>query len=75
VINNSVDAYVNLTIMAGARVSQGLVDLTARTGYSVINQKLKTPHEHVAEYFQFDLEYSQTPEQTSLIASSWVGGT
>jgi len=61
--------------MAGAQASLGLVNLTARTGYSMINQEPKTPHENVAEYFQFDLEYSQTPEQTSLIASSWVRGT
>ena len=61
--------------MAGARVSQGLVDLTARTGYSMVNQKPNTPHENTAEYFQFDLEYAQTPDQTSLVASSWVRRT
>jgi polyamine oxidase len=27
----------------------------------------------VSEYYQFDWEYAQTPEQTSWIASSWVG--
>jgi len=61
--------------MAGARLSQGLVDLTARTGYLMVNHKPKTPHENAAEYFQFDLEYSQTPDQSSLIASSWVRRT
>ena len=72
VFNNSVDAYTNLTILAGSRVPRSLVDLTARTGYSVINQKPKTSHEKAAEYYQFDWEYAQTPEQSSLIASSWV---
>jgi len=72
VFNNSVDAYTNLTIMAGGRVPRGLVDLTARTAYSTINQEPKTPHERAAEYYQFDWEYAQTPEQSSLIASSWV---
>lgn len=72
VFNNSVDAYTNLTVAAGARVPRSLVDLTARTGYSLINQKPKTPHETASEYFQFDWEYAQTPEQSSLIASSWV---
>ena len=72
VFNNSVDAYSNLTISAGSRVPRNLVDLTARTGYSMIKQKPKTPHEKAAEYYQFDWEYAQTPEQSSLIASSWV---
>jgi polyamine oxidase len=70
--NNSVDAYTNLTILAGSRVPRSLVDLTARTGYSVINQKPKTPHEKAAEYYQFDWEFAQTPEESSLIAASWV---
>jgi polyamine oxidase len=72
VFNESVDAYTNLTVEAGARVDQNLVDLTARTGYSLIGQKPKKPHEEAAEYYQFDWEYAQTPEQSSLIASSWV---
>ncbi|KAI0299064.1 amine oxidase [Multifurca ochricompacta] len=71
VFNKSVEAYTNLTVAAGARVPDSLVDLTARTGYSLINQKPKTPHEKASEYFQFDWEYAQTPEQSSLIASSW----
>lgn len=72
VFNDSIDAYTDLTIAAGARVPPSLVDLTARTGYSLIDQKPKTPHEKAAEYYQFDWEYAQTPEQSSLIASSWV---
>ena len=72
VFNESVDAYTNLTIEARVRVDQNLVDLTARTGYCLIGQKPKMPHEEASEYYQFDWEYAQTPEQSSLIASSWV---
>ncbi|KAI0291536.1 hypothetical protein BC826DRAFT_1022194 [Russula brevipes] len=71
VFNNAVDAFSDLVIAAGARVQSNLVDLTARAGYSLIDQKPKTPHEKVSEYFIFDWEYSQTPEQSSLAASSW----
>ncbi|KAI0299063.1 amine oxidase [Multifurca ochricompacta] len=71
VFNNSVDAFTNLTVAAGARVPQSLVDLTARTGYSLMDQKPKTPQEKASEYFQFDWEYAQTPEQSSFVASSW----
>ncbi|KAH9954237.1 amine oxidase [Russula dissimulans] len=71
VFNKSFDAYTNLTSAAGARFPQSLIDLTARTGYSLINQRPKTPHEKAAEYFQFDLEYAQSPEQSSLMTSSW----
>jgi len=72
VFNKSSDAYTNLTIAAGARVRRSLIDLTVRTGYSLINERPKTPHEKAAEYFRFDLEYAQSPEQSSLLASSWV---
>jgi polyamine oxidase len=72
VFNNAIDAFSDLVIAAGARVQSNLVDLTARAGYSLIDQKPKTPHEKVSEYFIFDWEYSQTPEQSSLAASSWV---
>ncbi|KAK7028264.1 amine oxidase [Favolaschia claudopus] len=68
----AVDSYTNLTIEAGARVQRQTVDSTCRTGYSMIGAKPKTPHEMVSEYYMFDWEYAQTPEQTSLIASSWA---
>ena len=72
VFDESVDAYTNLTVAAGSRVDRNLIDLTARTGYSLIGQKPKSPHEEASEYYQFDWEYAKTPEQSSLIASSWV---
>ncbi|OSD03731.1 amine oxidase [Trametes coccinea BRFM310] len=69
--NDSVDAYTNLTIAAGARVDKRLVDGTARTGYSLIGAKSQTAQAMASEYYQFDWEYAQTPEQSSWIASSW----
>ncbi|KAI0063014.1 amine oxidase [Artomyces pyxidatus] len=65
------DAYINGTIAAGARVNKTLVDTTARTGSSLVGWKPMTPHEMASEYYHFDWEYAQTPEQSSWIASSW----
>ncbi|KAK7691474.1 hypothetical protein QCA50_004873 [Cerrena zonata] len=64
--------YNRLTNSAGARIPKGLVDTTARGGYSITGSKPQTPHEMAAEYFLFDWEFSQTPEETSWLASSWV---
>ena len=71
--NLSIDQYTNLTVVAGARVAKQLVDTTARTGYSLIGAKSTTPQAMASEYYQFDWEYAQTPEESSWIASSWVG--
>lgn len=46
--------------------------MTARAGYSIVGFKPRTPQEMATEYYTFDFEYAQTPEQTSWIASSWV---
>ncbi|KAF8064162.1 amine oxidase [Lyophyllum atratum] len=72
VFNTSVDAYVNLTIAAGGRVPQNLVDVTSRTAYTLLGAKPRDAHAKAAEYFQFDWEYAQKPDQTSAIASSWA---
>ncbi|THH20703.1 hypothetical protein EW146_g738 [Bondarzewia mesenterica] len=69
--NTAIDAYTNLTIAAGARIPNALVDTTVRTGYSLINSKPETAREMACEYYMFDWEYAQTPEQSSWIASSW----
>ncbi|KAH9887071.1 amine oxidase [Cubamyces lactineus] len=71
VFDDSGDAYTNLTIAAGARVAKQLVDGTARTGYSLVGAKSQTAQAMASEYYQFDWEYAQTPEQSSWIASSW----
>ena len=72
VFKNAIDAFTQFTIAAAARLPRNLVDLTARAGYSLIGKKPKTPHEIVSEYFTFDWEFAQTPEQSSFIGSSWV---
>ncbi|PCH42978.1 amine oxidase [Wolfiporia cocos MD-104 SS10] len=69
--NESGDGYDTLTVAAGARVAKKLVDMTARTGYSLIGAKPQTPADKACEYYQFDWEYAQTPEESSWIASSW----
>ncbi|KAH9003706.1 amine oxidase [Lactarius hatsudake] len=71
VFKNALDAFTQFTIAAAARLPGNLVDLTARAGYSLIGQKPKTPHEIVSEYYTFDWEFAQTPEQSSFIASAW----
>ena len=72
VFNDAEDAYSELTVAAGARVDRKLVDGTARTGYSLIKSKARSPQALASEYYQFDWEYAQTPEESSWIASSWV---
>ena len=72
VFNDAEDAYSELTVVAGARVDRKLVDGTARTGYSLINSKARSAQAMASEYYQFDWEYAQTPEESSWIASSWV---
>ncbi|KAI0032339.1 amine oxidase, partial [Vararia minispora EC-137] len=69
---NAVEAFMNLTIAAGKRVPRGLVDATARHGYSIIGSRPRTPHEVASEYYQFDWELGQTPEQSSWIGSAWA---
>lgn len=64
--------YKKLIRWAGARVSKNLVDATARTGYILTGAKPQDAHANVAEYFVFDWEYAQKPDQTSWIASSWA---
>ncbi|KIM77435.1 hypothetical protein PILCRDRAFT_76792 [Piloderma croceum F 1598] len=72
VFNSAVDNYTSLTVAAGPRVIKRQVDTTSRTGYSLIGSKPKNRYAQVSEYYQFDWEYAQTPEQTSWIASSWA---
>ncbi|EIM90264.1 amine oxidase [Stereum hirsutum FP-91666 SS1] len=72
VFHEAVDSYVKLTAGAGGRVPDGLVDTTSRIGYSLIGAKPKTHHEMAAEYYSFDWEYAESPEETSWIASSWA---
>ena len=50
------DQFEELTVAAGARVQQQLVDLTSRGGYSYIGAKPKTPQEMACEYYNLDWE-------------------
>ncbi|KAH9003707.1 amine oxidase [Lactarius hatsudake] len=70
-VHDAMNAYTELTILAGARLPENLVDLTARAGYALVGQKPKTIHEIASEYYSFDYTYAQTPEQSSLLASAW----
>ncbi|KAJ7816311.1 amine oxidase [Mycena olivaceomarginata] len=72
IFNKAGDAFTDLTIAGDARVQRNQVDSSCRTGYSIVDSKPKTPHEMASEYYMFDWEYAQTPEQTSWIASSWA---
>ncbi|KAH9038434.1 amine oxidase [Lactarius hengduanensis] len=70
-VHHAMDAYTQLTIVAGARLLENLVDLTARAGYALVGQKPKTSQEMASEYYSFDYTFAQTPEQSSFIASAW----
>ncbi|KZP30087.1 amine oxidase [Athelia psychrophila] len=72
VFNAAVDNYTTMVNLAGERVAKKQVDTTSRTGYSLSGSKPQNKYEMVSEYYQFDWEYAQTPEQTSWIASSWA---
>ncbi|KAK0213531.1 amine oxidase [Armillaria fumosa] len=74
VFNDAVNAYSALTVTGGARVAGSLVDLTSKTGYALNGVKPRDAYEMAAEYYQFDWEYAQKPDQTSWIASSWARG-
>lgn len=61
-----------MTMISGDRVPKQLVDMTARSGYSMIGSKPLTRYQMAAEYYQFDWEFAGAPEETSWLASSWV---
>ncbi|OCH88125.1 amine oxidase [Obba rivulosa] len=72
IFEKSVMHYSKLIASAGGRVPKMLVDMTARSGYSLLGAKPHSRHEVAAEYFQFDWEFGATPDETSWLASSWV---
>ncbi|KAF7980394.1 hypothetical protein HWV62_38194 [Athelia sp. TMB] len=57
VFNAAVDNYTTMVNVAG---------------YALSGAKPQSKYDMVSEYYQFDWEYAQTPEQTSWIASSWA---
>ncbi|KAI5118801.1 hypothetical protein M0805_005143 [Coniferiporia weirii] len=68
--NDEDDAFTDFTVKAGARLHKGLLDLSARSGYSLVDSKPLTHTAQTSEYYLFDWEYAQTPEESSWIASS-----
>ena len=54
-----------MTNSLGSRADQRLVDLSVRTGYSLVWAK-------ASDIYQFDWENTVTPAESSLIAYSWV---
>ncbi|KAI0753776.1 amine oxidase [Fomes fomentarius] len=72
VFEQSVENFRKLTAMAGARVPSRLVDMTARSGYSLSGSYPSSRYEHTAEYYQFDWEFGAKPEETSWLSSSWA---
>ncbi|KAI0640883.1 amine oxidase [Trametes meyenii] len=72
VFQESIENFDKLTSAAGARVPQRLVDMTARSGYSLSGAIPDSPQAMAAEYYQFDWEFGTTPEQTSWLASAWA---
>ncbi|KAG9217785.1 hypothetical protein CCMSSC00406_0003526 [Pleurotus cornucopiae] len=71
-VDNATDNLDKITELAGKRVADNLVDLSARAGYSLVGAKPQSPHDKVAEYFNFDWEYGDTPSASSLAATGLV---
>ncbi|OSX57036.1 hypothetical protein POSPLADRAFT_1158026 [Postia placenta MAD-698-R-SB12] len=64
--------FDRLVASAGRRVPKRLVDMTARSGYSLIGSIPESRYDMASEYYQFDWEFGTTPEETSWLASSWA---
>ncbi|KAF8316790.1 amine oxidase [Clavulina sp. PMI_390] len=63
--------YKAMLTAAGHRIANRRVDTTARTGYKLSSARIEyTQYDHAAEYYQYDWEYGQPPEQSSWIATA-----
>ncbi|KAG8899616.1 hypothetical protein FRC00_001217, partial [Tulasnella sp. 408] len=65
------NAYDALITGAGERIDNRKVDLNARAGYSVMGYREGNKYDWASEYFHFDWEWAQSPEQSSWIATSF----
>ena len=54
--NDASDHFDSMTVLAGARLQRNLVDMSARSGYSLIGAKPKTARQSVCEYYNLDWE-------------------
>ncbi|KAJ7135715.1 flavin-containing amine oxidoreductase-domain containing protein [Mycena epipterygia] len=66
-VDRASDELNGMIAIAGPRVQQNLVDITARAGYALSGVPFpEDPHKKAAEYY----EYAQKPEQVSLIKAA-----
>ncbi|KAG8937704.1 hypothetical protein FRC00_001957 [Tulasnella sp. 408] len=65
------EAYKTLITRAGERIDNHKVDLSARSGFSLTGWRPKDKYEEASEYYHFDWEWAQAPEQSSWIATSF----
>ncbi|KZT05137.1 amine oxidase [Laetiporus sulphureus 93-53] len=72
VFDDAVGSFERLVASAGSRVPKRLVDMTARSGYSLTGAIPISRHAMASEYYQFDWEFGTTPEENSWLASSWA---
>ena len=54
--NDASDQFDDFTVLAGARMEQNLVDMSARSGFAMIGAKPKTTHQSACEYYNLDWE-------------------
>ncbi|KAF8640170.1 hypothetical protein AX16_010225 [Volvariella volvacea WC 439] len=71
-VKEALGAHNRMIAAAGIRIAKNLVDVTAKTGLSIIGAKPLTTRQLAAEYLAFDWEFAQKPDQTSWVASSWA---
>ncbi|TFK69792.1 amine oxidase [Pluteus cervinus] len=63
--------FNNFNIVAGPRVANAQVDMTASAGYRLSGAKILDKQAAAAQYLNFDFEYAQTPQESSWLAASW----
>ncbi|KAI9497881.1 hypothetical protein BDB00DRAFT_969480 [Zychaea mexicana] len=61
------DAYDRMSELADKRVENGQVDISARVGLDLAGWYPLTPLERAVEYYNFDWEYGENPEVSSLL--------
>ncbi|KAF8316776.1 amine oxidase [Clavulina sp. PMI_390] len=65
------DIYTDTIIKAGLRILQKRTDTTSRTGYLLSGATNPyTQYDKAVEYYNFDWEYAQSPDESSWIATA-----
>ncbi|KAJ8522164.1 hypothetical protein ONZ45_g1243 [Pleurotus djamor] len=70
VVNTASGNFDRFTLFAGQLTSQNSTHPDAREGYILSDSTPRTPREWTAEYWNFDWEFGNTPEQTSFQATA-----